>query len=277
MQKVRTYDEWMEVERARLRTNMDFEAVIAKMTWQSKDRKIEYPGYCEVCNEEVGFIITDAAAENGRINYRENMVCPKCRLNNRQRIMAALILNTEKIDEKQIYMYEQITPFFRTMKPRIKNLIGSEYFGDTVIPGTISENGIRHEDAMNLSFDNESIDLIISNDVFEHVADIEKTFMEAYRVLKRGGKMYISVPFYFAFQKTVKRAAIVNGKLEHYEPIVYHGNPMSKEGSLVFYDHGWELIDIIKNCGFSDAYFSTFYDVRLGHVGWIPYVLFVEK
>jgi predicted SAM-dependent methyltransferase len=52
-------------------------------------------------------------------------------------------------------------------------------------------------DITNLSqFDNESIDEIYASHVVEHVKHslIKKTFLGIYRVLKKGGKIYISVP-----------------------------------------------------------------------------------
>ena len=52
-------------------------------------------------------------------------------------------------------------------------------------------------DITNLSqFDNESIDEIYASHVLEHVKHcfLLKTFLEIFRVLKKGGKFYVSVP-----------------------------------------------------------------------------------
>jgi len=49
--------------------------------------------------------------------------------------------------------------------------------------------------AEELPFDDESIDVIISNAVLEHVEDINAAISEIKRVLKPGGLVYIEVPF----------------------------------------------------------------------------------
>lgn len=50
----------------------------------------------------------------------------------------------------------------------------------------------RQGDIENLPVDNSSVDILLSNCVINLVPDKAKAFKEAYRVLKKGGKMYIS-------------------------------------------------------------------------------------
>ncbi|NYT04664.1 MAG: arsenite methyltransferase [Candidatus Methanofastidiosa archaeon] len=50
----------------------------------------------------------------------------------------------------------------------------------------------RHGDIENLPIDDNSVDTILSNCVINLVPDKTKAFKEAYRVLKKNGKMYIS-------------------------------------------------------------------------------------
>ena len=48
------------------------------------------------------------------------------------------------------------------------------------------------DDAMNLSFQDESFDVVICSHVYEHVPDADKMFSEIHRVLKKGGVCYFS-------------------------------------------------------------------------------------
>lgn len=48
-------------------------------------------------------------------------------------------------------------------------------------------------DAEDLEFDDESFDVVFSNGVLHHTPNIEKSFREAYRVLKRQGEFWIVV------------------------------------------------------------------------------------
>jgi hypothetical protein len=56
-------------------------------------------------------------------------------------------------------------------------------------------------------------------------------------------------------------------KTIHVLPEKYHGNPMSKKGSLVFYDFGWDILDLLKEAGFDDAYIVSYYIVYHGYLG----------
>ena len=119
-------------------------------------------------------------------------------MNNRQRLIATLI-KQELIDNKKkhVYLMEQVTPIYNWTTATFKNhtIVGSEYLGHEYEGGAIIK-GIRHEDIENLSFPDDTLDLIVSNDVFEHVPNQVKAFAECARVLKEGGMMlrYNSIP-----------------------------------------------------------------------------------
>ena len=119
-----------------------------------------------------------------------------------------------------------------------KNVFGSEYLGNNIKSGEII-NGIRHEDALALSLASNSIDVIVSNDVYEHVPDIARTFSEASRVLRDNGRLILAIPFQTSEISSRKRAEADGEKINYLEPARYHGNPLSEQGALVFYDFGW--------------------------------------
>ena len=51
-------------------------------------------------------------------------------------------------------------------------------------------------DAAKTDFRDESFDVIIMNDAMEHVAEPEKVLAEAYRILIKGGRLYVNFPPY---------------------------------------------------------------------------------
>ncbi len=53
------------------------------------------------------------------------------------------------------------------------------------------------QNAENTDFPENSFDVCIMNDVFEHLANPEKVLKEVYRVLRKGGKIFINSPPYF--------------------------------------------------------------------------------
>jgi SAM-dependent methyltransferase len=53
--------------------------------------------------------------------------------------------------------------------------------------------------AEKIPLNDETVDLIITQEAFEHIADPQKSIQEAYRILKRGGVIYFQVPFIIGY------------------------------------------------------------------------------
>jgi len=53
----------------------------------------------------------------------------------------------------------------------------------------------------------------------------------------------------------------------HHLPPVYHGNPVSADGSLVFTDFGWDFLDQMRACGFQDVSLRIYWSDWLGYLG----------
>ncbi len=121
---------------------------------------------------------------------------------------------------------------------RLEGARFSEFFHDVPLGG--SWNGIRCEDLQALSFADASLDLVISQDVLEHVREPKRAFGEIWRTLKPGGLHIFSVPCDLA-KKTVTRVAVVDGVEVFHHPPVYHEDTI--RGGLVYTDFGSDLLD----------------------------------
>ncbi len=228
-------------------------------------------GYCEACEKLMPLQLDWLSSDRVTPNYRERLICPACQLNNRQRYTLGLVKRLlrqwpEPIPE--IYLYEQITPFYHYIQRYFKSALitGSEYFGFEHQSGEVID-GIRHEDALALSFADEAMAMIVSNDVYEHVPDYHLALQEAFRVLQPGGRLVFSIPFYADREQTKPRAVLEEGQIRHLQPEQYHGNPMLNKGSLVFHDFGWDILEACRQAGFNQAYVLAYYSVFYGHVG----------
>jgi len=104
---------------------------------------------------------------------------------------------------------------------------------------------------MSLSLSDSSLDLLAHFDVLEHVPDLRLGLAEAYRVLRPGGAMLFTVPFYPDLEENIVCAQLgSDGGIVHFRPPSYHGNPVSSEGALVFTVPGWSLLTDVKAAGF---------------------------
>jgi SAM-dependent methyltransferase len=241
---------------------------------------LKITGYCLLCQSHSDFLVDmlwGGVSDGGvnRPNWRERLVCSHCGLNNRQRLIGTMI--DQFIHDNSgsaLYFMEFVTPIFQWFlahHPK-EHIVGSEYLGD-YSPGQIV-NGIRHENIQNLSFPDESIDLVVSTDVFEHVMDPLIGFAESRRVLKPNGIMLATFPFSHARDQSVVRAMQKDGEIHHILPPDYHGNPLSEEGSLVFTDFGWSVLTEMQRAGFSDAKILLFGSIDHCHLS-APQLVFL--
>lgn len=124
------------------------------------------------------------------------------------------------------------------------------YFSISDTLGSVNSSGARCEDITNLTFENNSVDIIISSDVLEHVDDFEAAISETERVLRPGGFHLFTVPtsagaengFAVNSETTVKRAKLLDdGSIKHYLTPQYHGDPLNPAGILAFWSFGLDL------------------------------------
>ena len=239
----------------------------------AKDEVISFDGFCVPCNSRVPLqiVMGPSSPQAGRSNpnWRETLTCPSCGMNNRQRLVATLLRDElDAFHNKAVYLMEQVTPIYRwalTAFPQ-HQIIGSEYLGNSYRSGQISK-GLRHEDLTSLSFADESIDLVVSNDVFEHVPRPERALSECARVLRRGGNILATMPLHEDRDQSVVRARLDDDGVKHLLPPEFHGNPLSHKGSLVFTDFGWDFITIARAAGFDDMHVAAYASEALGHLG----------
>lgn len=247
-----------------------YEAAVELMLAETES--LWLPGVCVACDAPSRFLVDRITGTPEAVNFRERLVCPGCGLNNRQRFVAGLVRGLRG----RVYLAEQITPFFAWAERELPDAVGSEYLDDQLPPGTVREDGLRHEDALALSFADASCSAVISNDVLEHVPDIDRALAEAARVLVPGGRLIFSVPFWADRFATVRRAEIRDGRVVDLLPAQYHGNPVDPEGgSLVFWDFGWDLLDRCRSAGFGDAHAIGYWSAELGYLGGGLQLVFV--
>ena len=199
-------------------------------------------------------------------------VCEVCGASKRNSDVALAILKVLGFHEnctlreitnylEHLHIYEaQASGAIHDVLSILPNYVCSEYFDD-IEPGKLHPSGVRSESLQNLSFPDNSFDLIITQEVLEHVADPEKAFKEIYRGLKPNGSHIFTVPIHEG-RDTTKRAKVENRKIICILPPVHHGDPIREQGSLVFTDFGDDLVEHLNSMDMPTGIItrSDFYD-----------------
>lgn len=225
-------------------------------------------GRCPVCQREVTFDGDPAAGD-----IRERLHCMKCGATARQRSIAAVLLQAlPKPAQAQVFVTEQASGFYRTLRHCVGRLRGGEYGLSLTRQLRLQlwmwRNAIyerlRLRDITRLGFSNACMDAVVSLDVLEHVPNTGAALREVARVLKPGGVLVFSVPFYHDAAHSRQIAWFqTDGRLAFEGAPEYHSDPV--EGDVLCFHHfGWDLLDKLRDAGFSDAQALRVHDRNAG-------------
>jgi SAM-dependent methyltransferase len=215
------------------------------------------PIKCPVCGRL-------AMMKRVRENLRESGFCSACGAPNRQRQMALIICDAvrrtrggnvsslaalSRREDLVIFNTESAGAIHGELS-RMRNYISSEYFGGEYKSGDMVK-GKMHQDLMALSFDDDSIDIVLSSDVFEHIPYPYRAHAEVFRVLRSKGRHIFTVPFYKSQFLDEHRTSIgADGNITHLKPPMHHKDPIRPGGALVHNIFALEMLVRLAEIGF---------------------------
>lgn len=195
------------------------------------------PGSCPICRRRSIFVALGPW-------LREDLKCVRCKSSSRQRALIDYIGSVFPVlGEMHVYEPSPTQPTAGYLQCNSGCYTWSQFAADAEDD---QSGNSKYQDLQSLSFADESFDLVVSQDVFEHIADPRKAFSEVARVLKPGGSHIFTVPW-FPGQLTELRARTVDGTVVHLYPPEYHSDPNSLDGSLVFTRFGSDLARIVSD------------------------------
>ena len=213
-----------------------------------------YTDSCTVCGH-AGYLRREERS------IRETYRCGGCGASLRYREQARLILdnfsredsghladlvNEAEFQGLRIYEPGLIGPF-RKLFHKLPGHCNS-YFWEDVPPGEFRED-VQCQDLMNLTYEDNSFDLVLSSDIFEHVRKPFAGFQEVNRVLKPGGFHIFSIPSDHPMPfETVYRVDTSGPEDVYILPRHYHSAPMGGK-SLVYTDFGEDMVEIMAGDG----------------------------
>lgn len=198
-------------------------------------------GDCPVCGR-TGFIKLD--------DYEMAVRCLRCRSSAATLSFVSVLKGVlPDLSRRHVYELSSRGPLVGYLRRQAGKLTLSEYFDD-VPPGQYKA-GVQCQDVQQLTYADGCFDVCTSTEVFEHVPRDLEGFRELNRVLRPGGVLLFTVPM-DGGERTVERARLVNGRLEHLLPPEYHGDRIRGSGAvLCFRNYGTDILDRLGEAGFS--------------------------
>ena len=216
-------------------------------------------GFCPCCGKRTLFVAFDHW-------LRDAYKCIRCRSIPRQRALMS-VLDNRCGDWRNLDIHESSPcgPTFNRMKKDCANYSYSYFYPDKKLGEVIGDGGkVTNQNLQELAFPDNSFDLFITQDVFEHLNEPEKALKEIFRCLKPGGMHVFTVPIY-PFLETRPRIKMEDGRVVPIMEEQYHGNPISEKGSLVTYDWGGDIARVMDSVSGFKTEVIEFQDSRENH------------
>ncbi len=144
----------------------------------------------------------------------------------------------------------------------------ASHFYPDKCPGSMFR-GARVENIEAMTFEANTFDLFVTQDVMEHLFDPSSAHREIWRTLRPGGMHVHTAPIYKHLVTTTKQAVrSPDGTVQHLvETPEYHGNPVSDQGSLLTVKYGYDIDQMIAKAADFDVEIRRYQDKTHGILG----------
>jgi SAM-dependent methyltransferase len=216
-------------------------------------------GWCPICEERVTFTARNAW-------FRDHYFCDQCGSIPRERALMHAI-QTRYPNWRDLTVHEG-SPGNRGASVKLARqcrcYTASQYDPELGFGNTHPKAGYRSENLEMQTFPDQAFDLVVTQDVFEHIFDAPRAFMEIARTLRPGGAHLFTTPLVNKNRPSEKWASLSAAGIVYHHPPEYHGNPMSPEGSLVTWHWGEDIVTHIKNATGLNTQIVAFDDLKMG-------------
>ncbi len=233
---------------------------------QGKETPVTETGYCAACASErqfcgqSGIRYSKSSVSKPAQNSGDSAECEACGLDNRTRAAVDLFVNYIKPGRgSRVYVVGADTSLIAWFERRYPQVVGREQQGERHDEGLFARN-TGDQELLELSFEDNSLDAILSFQDLEHVPDLEAALKEVFRCLKPGGACLISLPLGFANENSQTRDRVMVGAS------IKSGVPQGDDenlttsnlGSVGCCHFGWDVLDEMRKFGASRAVLVTY-------------------
>jgi SAM-dependent methyltransferase len=232
-----------------------------------------WEGFCPICQQSTRFV-------SKYDWFRDHLLCTKCPGGSIPRERALMkVVNAVVPNWRECRMHES-SPENRgasiIFAQQCAHYVPTHFFPNVTVGEIV--NGIRCEDLERQTFGESSFDIVVTQDVMEHVFHPDRAYREIARTLTRGGVHIHTTPIYKDQVKTRACAHLLpDGRVKHLEPPEYHGNPIDSGGSLVTVKYGYDIAELISEWADMDVEIRRFNDRTHGIVGEFSEVIVCRK
>ena len=212
--------------------------------------------------------------------FRDNLLCESCVGGSIPRERALMMVLRQLRPDWETLSIHESSPAPRgvsqVLSAQAPNYLATQFFPG-VAPGEMFE-GVRCENLEAQTFRSGEFDLVITQDVMEHVFHPERAYTEVFRTLKPGGFYIHTTPMYKGLATSIRKAEIDEfGQVKISGEPEYHGNPISGEGSLVTFQYGYDLPDLISRWTAFDVEVRRFVNRTHGIIAEFTEVIICRK
>lgn len=165
--------------------------------------------YCPICGEEMVF-------NNAGDPVRINVLCSSCESLERHRFLYYIYASIFMGDSRNINLLHMAPE--KCLHDILIKKSNINYTAADLTPGNFSYAKCDKEDFSNMTYEDKSFDVILANQVLEHIEKEKECLLEIKRCLKDDGCAIINVPFSQDLSETYEDSSI---KTEELRKIAY--------------------------------------------------------
>jgi len=185
--------------------------------------------------------------------FRDAYKSDACDTQPRERALAFVLANLlPTFSTAELGKIHESSPNPHGLSASLKSAFGARYVGSQYSASVAC--GERLQGSQEISVDLErqcfpdaTFDLVITQDVFEHIYDAASAFREIARTMKPGGLHVFTVPTPSKSQGTFEAAQRIADFVQLNAKPEIHGNPVGKGGALLTRQWGYDIVDFIDD------------------------------